>query len=59
MDVVSDIEILEDIVILENDIKDCSEKCQRVNCHAIYDAIMSSLKVIYNLKFICCRKKED
>ncbi len=38
MDVVSKIEIL------ETDVKDCHEKCQRVNCYAIYDAIMSSLK---------------
>ena len=44
MDVVSDIEILEDIVVLENDIKDCNTKCQRVNYNAIYDAILSSLK---------------
>ena len=54
MDVVSDIEILEDIVVLENDIKDCNTKCQRINCHAIYDAIMSSLKLLYDLIFICC-----
>ena len=59
MDVVSDIEILEDIVVLEYDIKDCNEKYQRVNCHAIYDAIMSSLKLLYDLIFICCRKKEN
>jgi hypothetical protein len=59
MDVVSDIEILEDIVVLETDVKDCNEKCQRVNCHAIYEAIMSSLKLLYDLIFICCRKKEN
>ena len=38
MDVVNEIEVL------ENDVKDCNEKCQRVNCSAIYDAIMSSFK---------------
>ena len=31
MDVVNEIEIL------ETDVKDCNEKCQRVNCNAIYD----------------------
>jgi hypothetical protein len=36
MDVVSEIQVL------ETDIKDCNEKCQRVNCNAINDAIMSS-----------------
>ncbi len=53
MDVVNEIEIL------ETNVKDCNEKCKRVNCHAIYDAIMSSLKLIYDLIFICCRKKEN
>jgi len=53
MDVVNEIEIL------ENDVKDCNEKCQRVNCNAIYDAIMSSFKLIYDLIFMCCRKKEN
>ena len=52
MDVVNDIEIL------ETDIKDCEEKCQRVNCNAIYDAIVSSLKLLYDLIFICCKKKD-
>ena len=37
MDVVNEIEIL------ERNVKDCNVKCERVNCHAIYDAIMSSL----------------
>lgn len=52
MDVVNEIEVLED------DLKDCEEKCQRVNCSAIYDAIMSSLKLLYDLIFMCCRKKD-
>ena len=53
MDVVNEIEIL------ETDVRDCNEKCQRVNCNAIYDAIMSSLKLMYDLIFMCCRKKEN
>ena len=52
MDVVNEIEVL------ETDIKDCNEICKRVNCNAIYDAVMSSLKLIYDLIFMCCRKKE-
>ncbi len=50
MDVVNEIEIL------ETDVKDCNEKCHRVNCNAIFDAIMSSSKLIYDLIFMCCRK---
>ena len=51
MDVVNEIEVL------ETDVKDCNEKCQRVNCNAIYDAIMSSLNyyMIY-YSFVAKRK---
>ena len=51
MDVVNEIEIL------ETDVKDCNEKCQRVNCNAIYDVVMSLLKIIYDLIFVCVKKK--
>ena len=30
-------------------------KCQSVNCNAIYDAIISSWKLIYDLIFMCCK----
>ena len=33
-----------------------SEEYKRVNCSAIYDAIMSSLKVMYDLIFMCCAR---
>jgi hypothetical protein len=51
MDVVSEIEIL------EFEVRDCDEKCKRVNCSAIYDAIIASLKLLYDLIFICVKKK--
>jgi hypothetical protein len=35
MDVVNDVQVLENIEVLETDMKDCSEKCHRVNCSAI------------------------
>ena len=53
MDVITDIEVL------ETDLKDCEEKYQRVNCSAIYDAIISSFKLLYDLIFICCGKKTN
>jgi hypothetical protein len=58
MDVVNDVQVLENIEVLETDVKDCNEKCKRVNCSAIYDAIISSLKLLYDLIFICCAKKK-
>ncbi len=56
MDVVNDVQVLENIEVLETDIKDCNEKCQRINCSAIYDAIIS-LKLLYDLIFLCCKKR--
>jgi hypothetical protein len=51
-------DIVNDIEVLETDVKDCNDKCQRVNCNAIYDAIMATFKLIYDLLFICCKKKD-
>ena len=53
MDVVNEIEIL------ESDVRDCNKKCERVNCHAIYDAIISSFKLMHDLIIMCYRKKEN
>ncbi len=50
-------DVLNEIEILETDVKDCDEKCKRVNCTAIYEAIMASLKLLYDLIFMCCKKK--
>ena len=50
-------DVINDTEVLETDVKDCNEKCQRVNCAALYDAIMSSLKLLYDLVFMCCKKK--
>jgi hypothetical protein len=52
-------DVANEIENLETDVKDCNEKCQSVNCNAIYDAIMSSFKLIYDLIIMCCRKKEN
>ena len=52
MDVITDIEIL------ETDVKDCDEKCKKGNCVAIYDAIMASLKLLYDLIFVCVSNKK-
>ena len=51
MDVVSDIEVI------ESDVRDVEQKCEKVNCSAIYDAIIASLKLSYDLIFVCTKKK--
>ncbi len=51
MDVIAELEVL------ESDVKDVEQKCQKVNCSAIYDAIIASLKLLYDLIFVCTKKK--
>jgi hypothetical protein len=51
-------DVVQEIETIETDVKDCEEKCKKVNCYALYDAIMSSLKVLYDLIFLCCKKKD-
>ena len=53
MDVIN----LNDIEVLETDVKDCNEKSDRINCNAIYDAIISSFKLMYDLIIMCVKKK--
>ena len=50
-------DVAQDIEVIEKDVKDCNEKCHRFNCYALYDAIMASLKVLYDLIFVCCKKR--
>jgi hypothetical protein len=51
-------DVANEIEVIEKDVKDCNEKCQRVNCYALYDVIIASFKVLYDLIFICCKKKD-
>ena len=51
MDVITEFEVL------ESDVKDVEQKCKKVNCSAIYDAIMASFKLLYDLVFVCVKKK--
>ena len=50
MDVVNEIEVL------ENDVIDVEKKCSKVNCVAVYEAIMASFKLIYDVIFMCCAR---
>jgi hypothetical protein len=51
MDVIAEFEVL------ESDVKDVEQKCEKVNCSAIYDAIIASLKLLYDLIFVCTKKR--
>ena len=51
-------DVVQEFEIIETDVKDLSEKCQKVNCNALYDVIIASFKVVYDLLFICWKKKD-
>jgi hypothetical protein len=50
-------DVIAEVQVLEADVKDCEEKCKRVNCVAIYDAIIATFKLLYDLVFVCFKKK--
>jgi hypothetical protein len=52
MDVVNEIEVL------ENDVIDVEKKCSKVSCVAVYEAIMATFKLIYDVIFMCCKKRD-
>ena len=51
-------DVVQEIEVIEKDVKDCDEKCKKVNCYALYDAFIASLKVLSDLVFLCCKKKD-
>ena len=50
-------DVIAEINVLESDVIDVEQKCKKVNCSAIYDAIIASLKLLYDLIFICAKRK--
>ncbi len=50
---------IHDIKIIEVDIENFEQKCEKVNCHALYDAIVATIKPIYDILFCCCKKKDQ
>ena len=52
-------DVINEITVLEEDVKQVNEKCKRVNCAALYDAITVTLKLLYDLIFICCKKDKS
>lgn len=50
-------DVISDIKVIEEDVKDVEQKCKKINCGVLYDAIISTIKLIYDLVFCCCKKK--
>jgi len=51
-------DVIHDIQFIEEDVKDVEQKCKKVNCYALYDAIVATIKLIYDILFCCCKKKD-
>lgn len=49
---------MEDLKVIKEDLEVVEEKCEKVNYYAIYDAIIATIKLIYDILFCCCKKKD-
>ena len=50
--------VISDIKVIEEDFENVEKKCEKVNCMALYDAVIATFKLIYDLLFCCCKKKD-
>ena len=50
--------VINEVEVLVNDVNYCNEDCKRVNCNATYDAIMSTLKTMYDSILMCCKNND-
>jgi hypothetical protein len=51
-------DVISDIKVIEEDLENIEQKCKKDNCSALYDAIIATIKLIYDLLFYCCKKKD-
>ena len=51
-------DVIHDIQVIEEDVKDVERKCEKVNCGALYDVVVATIKLIYDLLFCCCKTKD-
>jgi|LauGreDrversion4_2_1035121.scaffolds.fasta_scaffold624449_2 hypothetical protein len=52
------LDVMNDIKVIEEDLQNVEQKCEKVNCTALYDAVIATLKLLYDLLFCCCKKKD-
>ncbi len=52
-------DVIHDIQVIEEDVADVEQKCEKVNCTALCDAIVATIKLIYDILFCCCKKKDN
>jgi hypothetical protein len=55
MDVIQELDVFNDINVIEKDLEKVNEDCNKINCSAVYQAILDTLKLISDC-VICCFK---
>ena len=50
--------VINDIKVIEEDLENVEKKCGKINCNALYEAVIATFKLIYDLLFCCCKKKD-
>ena len=50
--------VINDMKVIEEDLENVEKKCEKVNCTALYDAIIATIKLLYDLIFCCCKKND-
>ena len=50
-------DVIHDIQVIEEDVRDVEQKCEKVNCMAVYDAIVATIKLIYDILFVVAKGK--
>ena len=50
--------VINDIKVIEEDLENVEKKCEKVYCSALYEAVIATFKLIYDLLFCCCKKKD-
>ncbi len=48
---------INEVEILETNVRDFEGKSKQVNCSAMYDAIIATFKLLYDLVFLCFKKE--
>ena len=55
MDVIQELDVINNINVIEKDLEKVNEDCNKINCSAVYQAILDTLKLISDC-VICCFK---
>ena len=48
-------DVINDLKVIEEDLENVDEKCKKVNCNDLYNAIRATMKLIYDFMFCCCK----